>query len=104
MGARFVKLEEAGDIGVTIPMIKEIPTAFDIPSTYRRTFMLFDGVGGYAEIVPCGTRLIRYTNTMDHQTPKTNSMTLDWIQESIEQIRYDVNADAQIELKRRGGQ
>ena len=71
-------------------MIREIPTNFNIPKTYRHEFVLRCR-NGIMKVRRGGRRSIAFETEGDLDIDTERSLALDWIQETIERIRFDVS-------------
>lgn len=64
-----------------------IPTSFTMPLSYREVYVLH-GYNGAVEIRRWSRKKLMMKNT-GWLNSVESSMCLDWIQETVEQIRYD---------------
>jgi hypothetical protein len=71
-----------------------IPTSFVIPKDYFRFFYFEDTETGFKHIIIAEEGKL-HIGGQGKATPLATSRCLDWCQESIEQVRYDVGADEQ---------
>ena len=76
--------------GVTRNKEYFIPTNFNIPAGYKRKFV-FRGKSGVMTLERAGRRKLRFSETGDVEGRFTveGEGALDWIQETIEMIRFD---------------
>lgn len=72
-----------------------IPTDFVIPKDYLRVFYFEEPATGFKHWIVAEDGKLTVGGTGD-ASPVATSKCLDWCQESIEQIRFDVDADEQL--------
>ncbi len=65
----------------------EIPTNFTIPKGYQVRFV-FRGQRGVLRVARAGRRKLRFEQTGSF-SPVEQSMALDWIQETVERMRFE---------------
>jgi len=69
--------------------VHHIPPIFQIPSSYKRTFIFNDYLTGFREEILVDDAGI-HISTEGHAGPRTASLCLDWIAESITQVREEL--------------
>jgi hypothetical protein len=60
-----------------------------MPDSYKRRFV-FRGKSGILRIYRGGMRLLKIEQSGEIDDPEESSRALDWIHESVERIRYEV--------------